>query len=121
MGGMGESLIQYRIRSTSGSNSNSLEQFLNSLGIKKLYNKGKLDDVNLIEKLVYNSKNNQSEKTRENFRRGRNKTGKAVELWKGKKKIQSVFYCFSSCLTCRLYVIVYLNIIRYKVGRKIYG
>lgn len=120
LGKMGESVVKYRIRDTSISRSHAFEQFLNAQGIRKLYNKGKLEDINLVNEVVKNSKNKQSGKTKEKFRKASELNDKAVRLWRRTNKIPSLFYIISSCLAYRRYVKVYIGLFKKKVGLKIY-
>lgn len=121
IGGMPESIVRCRTRSTSVSSSNGLEQFLNDRGIRKLYRRSELGNIELVEDMVHQSKNSLKEISEENFNRARNKMGKAVAFWKNNNKLRSIYCLTSSCFEYKLYVIVYINLLRFKIGRKFYA
>lgn len=67
IGKLNENLLEYRIRDTGISRSNSLEQFLNAKGIAKLFKKGEILNDKKVKKLVDKSNVISTEERKKNF------------------------------------------------------
>lgn len=115
IGKMNENILKYRVRSSSISTSYSLEQFLNMKGILKLYKKNQLEKLDFVDSILKESKKIASVKEKENFIKARCEYNKAVEMWKNNRKARSILSLISSCMNSKYYLIVYKDMLKYKV------
>lgn len=120
IGKMDENILKYRVRSNSISRNYSLEQFLNMKGILKLYKKNQLNNLDLVTRVLKDSKKRATEEAKESFKKGNIEYSEAVLLWKDNRKFRSIVKLISSCRVSKYYVIKYINMLNYKFHSNFY-
>lgn len=115
IGKIGQNLLQYRIRNNSISRSSSLEQFLNSRGILKLYKNNNLEkDKNLFE-VLQQSKLKSSKHESQKFLKANNKYYQGVFLFKNNSKLKGIFIIFCCLFESKYFVLKMIDTLKYKI------
>ncbi|WP_276353554.1 glycosyltransferase [Cohnella caldifontis] len=114
IGKMGEALVRYRIRKSSISRSNSLEQFLNSRGLLRLYRKQLLLDEASVRNLMKSSKDRASDVEKEKFDLAQKKFSGATILIKQKSKLKGIFILINSLFLSKYFRSKMTDMMKYK-------
>lgn len=120
IGKMDQNIGRYRVRETSISINNSLEQFLFMRILSKVYNKNQIEDYNIVLKLLNNTKDNISTKDRENFKKASSIFETGVEYWRNEDKIKAIPKLIKSTITSKYILLKYFILFRYKLANKLY-
>lgn len=118
---MPENLLEYRIRKSSISNSNSLEQFIRSRELNKIYRAGKILDFDYVQKTLVKKVNiNEREKTK--FSEFNEILNQVINYLKLNKKTSAIFLIVKSLSTSKYAILKFYDLILYRVHlRKILG
>ena len=120
IGRMNQNIARYRIRETSISISNSLEQFLYMRALTKIYNKNQIEDYDKVLEQLTNVKSSISDKDRENFKIANNTYESGVVYWKNNDKIKAVLKFAASILENKYMFLKFAGLFRYKLADKLY-
>lgn len=120
MGRMNQNITRYRIRETSISVSNSLEQFLYMRVLTKNYKQNEIDDYNKVLESIKNVKESISIKDRENYKKANSSYERGVIYWKNKNKIKAILKFLTSILDSKYMLLKYFGLFRYKLADKLY-
>ncbi len=120
IGRMNQNIARYRIRETSISISNSLEQFLYMRALTKIYNKNQIEDYDKVLEQLTNVKSSISDKGRENFKIANNTYESGVVYWKNNDKIKAVLKFATSILESKYMFLKFAGLFRYKLADKLY-
>lgn len=120
IGRMNQNIARYRIRETSISISNSLEQFLYMRALTKIYNKNQIEDYDKVLEQLTNVKSSISDKDRENFKIANNTYESGVVYWKNNDKIKAVLKFATSILESKYMFLKFAGLFRYKLADKLY-
>ena len=113
IGKLNRRLLRYRIRANSLSRSYSLEQFLNSRGILKLYKQKKINNDEKAAQLIISSKKNADHKAKINFTKANKLFNDAIENYKNGNLIKS-FYKFIKCpIISKYYISKYFDLAKF--------
>lgn len=115
IGKINHSILMYRIRENSISRTHSLEQYLNSKGILKLYKSNKLEDMNEVIRLIQNSKKCATNKEKEKFMIADSHFIYGIQLFKKKRKIDGLIRLIKSFSSSKYYTSKNLRIIKNKL------
>lgn len=115
LGKMDQNILRYRVRENSISRSYSLEQFLNSKGILKLYKQNELEDFESVRKVIDNSKKVANAKEKEKYTKADRKSNDAINLIKNHKKLKGIVEVAKSILISKYYSLKYIDILKYKI------
>ena len=120
IGRMNQNIARYRIRETSISISNSLEQFLYMRALTKIYNKNQIEDYDKVLEQLTNVKSSISDKDRENFKIANTTYESGVVYWKNNDKIKAVLKFATSILESKYMFLKFAGLLRYKLADKLY-
>lgn len=120
IGRMNQNIARYRVRETSISISNSLEQFLYMRALTKIYNKNQIEDYDKVLEQLTNVKSSISDKDRENFKIANNTYERGVVYWKNNDKIKAVLKFATSILESKYMFLKFAGLFRYKLADKLY-
>lgn len=120
VGRMNQNIARYRIRETSISLSNSLEQFLYMRVLAKIYNKNQIEDYGKVLELLNNVKKGTSIKDRENFKKANNTFETGVVYWKNNNKIKAILKFAASIFHSKYMFLKYIGLFKYKLADKLY-
>lgn len=115
VGKMSGYVLQYRVRESGISKTFSLEQFLNTRGLVKLYKAGKLEDDSLLVEILQNSKRIAVEEEKKKFNMADTFYYQGVNLIKSGNRIRGVGSLTKSLFYSRYYFIRNLDILKYKM------
>ena len=115
IGKMNGFVLQYRMRQNGISKSFSLEQFLNTRGLIKLYNKNDLEDDNLLLEIMRNSREIADEDEKKKFNMADSFYYKGVNLIKSGSTLRGVNSLMKSLFCSKYYSIRNLDILKYKI------
>lgn len=121
IGKMSQHIARYRVRETSISLSNGLEQFLYMKVLTKAYNKDQIEDYDKVLELLNIVKNKISNKDRENFKKANNTFEAGVVYWKNKDKTKAIVKFISSILYSKYMLLKYAGLFKYKLIDKTYS
>ncbi len=116
IGKMDRNVLKYRVRSSSVSRSHSLEQFLNSNGIRKLYIRRALDDNEAISRLVRCSKRTATKTQVRRFDKASKLCSRGLQYIKDRKPVRGSLFLLGSALISRYNTEKQLRILRYKIA-----
>ncbi len=111
IGKLNENLLFYRVRESSISRSYSLEQFINSRGLLKLYKKGQLDTASVFNSRVLKQV---TPKEKEKFREADIDFFKGINFLKNNMKFKGVKMIVVSSLKSKYYFVKNMNYLHYK-------
>ena len=115
---MDGAMVQYRLRQDSISRSYSLEQFLNSKSILKLYKKNQLEDDLKVADVQVESKEIANEKERNKFTKADNFYFTGVDLIKNGKKTQGLFRLVKSVSVSKYYFLRNVDVLIHKLSAR---
>jgi len=115
IGKMDQNVLRYRVRKNSISRSYSLEQYLNSRGILKLYKQRKLEDIMLINKMMDKSKNEASKKENEKYINADRKFNGAITLLKNQLILKGIIEVIKVLFTNRYIGYKLIDLLKYKI------
>lgn len=109
-------VLQYRVRKNGISKSFSLEQFLNTKGIIKLYRNKNLEDYSQLDQIMWNSKKiaNDKEKNKFNFADGFYYEG--VNHIKNGNTLLGVKSLIKSLFISKYYLLRNIDVLKYKIS-----
>lgn len=119
IGKMDKNILKYRIRKNSISKSYSLEQFLNSKSLTKLYRSNKLNNFNELYKLINNNKNLANEAEKEKFKKADLIYNEAIEEIKNKKLHAGLLKFIKSMLLSKYYFVKLSDVFLYKIVKNL--
>ena len=120
IGRMNQNIARYRVRETSISLSNSLEQFLYMRALTKIYNKNQIEDYDKVLEQLTNVKSSISDKDRKNFKIANTTYESGVVYWKNNDKIKAVLKFATSILESKYMFLKFAGLLRYKLADKLY-
>lgn len=114
IGKMNQNVLKYRIRQNSISIIYSLEQFLNTKGILRLYKNDELKDLKKVSQLINQSKRSSTNAEKERYTKSDKIFNEAIILIKNGKKIKGIIKVVKSAFLCKYYRLKCVNILKYK-------
>jgi len=118
IGKVNQVLLQYRVRENSITRSYSLEQFLNIRVILKLYRTGQLENMSLVNSLIFKSNKLVTPKRKLNYIKAGKKFEAGVVLLKEKSPSKGVLNIIKSFIISRFYLIKIFDLLNTKLRKE---
>lgn len=115
IGKMNGFVLQYRVRKSGISKSFSLEQFLNTKGVVKLYRKNNLDDDSLLTEIMQHSREIADEVEKKKFNAADSFYYQGVDLIKSGNTFRGVNSLTKSLFISKYYLLRNIDILKYKI------
>ena len=116
IGRMNRNVIKYRIRANSVSRSYSLEQFIISRGILKLYKNNELEDFKIVSDLIIKSQELANDKEKEKYIKADRKTNEAINLIKNGRPLRGIVEITRSVILSKYCMMKYTDFLKYKIS-----
>lgn len=114
IGKMDKNVLKYRVRSSSISRSNSLEQYLNSKSLRKLYKENKLNNINEVEKFLNHNKILANNVEKEKFNKAEMIASDAIYNLKENNLLNGAVKFLKSIIISNYYRSKFFDIVKYK-------
>ncbi|WKA53977.1 glycosyltransferase family 2 protein [Planococcus shixiaomingii] len=115
IGRIAENLLEYRVRSTSISRSNSLEQFLICRKISKLNKNQRLEEMSFVNKEIVKVRKLFAQSSDKKFPYAESYYQEGVDLYKKGHYIRAILKFFNSVLASKYILLKMFDLFKYKI------